>query len=570
MFSGLESCRKAPFLLGVMTPLPGLSPLARRRFAWATGVALAVILLFAAWTRLRWPAIPIVDPDTWGYFHPAMAKLTGHGFQHTHGRNFVYPGFVYLVLASWNDLRAIPLAQHALGLASGGLLWVCWRQWRGAFADPRLPAWADALLGLGLVAFFEQSASVVNYEHEIRPEGIFPFFALLDLSLLLAFWRAWWVERRPGRAAALAGGGIFGALLLYQLKPSFGLAVAAAAVPVLAAVGVPWRRLDRSRRMLAGAAGAAGLAAVLLFFLPEHLLSRGDWMSTLFFPETLLTVHGDIICDQMGEDVRDGAYTPFPADFLAQAHAAFVPELRIAREKINHPYPTLGFNPDYPMYNHGSYCAWLMGRLQPPQIAAFATYYYRRVWTHHPGRMLAKIGRQLGVFYSLHCPAFYPGSVLRLDKMYRKSVAAFSYPNYLDELAHYPPGERYLDAARTLGASGLLQPQPEGMIALNTAASVVAFPLLILFLAGMIAAGLARTEKFHAPAVARLLAPGWLVLLFHAFIFGNCLTISIVHSLNVDRYSVNLAAPCALALVATAAWLAEFALAFLGRSLPEP
>ncbi len=144
---------------------------ARRRFVWLTWAALLVILAFGAHSRLIWPGMPVVDPDTWGYFHPALAKLNGGAFIHTNGRNFVYPAFLYVLLAATGTLRAITVVQHGLGLASGVLMWVCWRQWRAWFTDSRLPAWADAALGLGLVAFFLQSASEVSHEHTVRPEG---------------------------------------------------------------------------------------------------------------------------------------------------------------------------------------------------------------------------------------------------------------------------------------------------------------------------------------------------------------------------------------------------------------
>jgi len=55
-------------------------------------------LLFAcaAWKRFALPLDPIADPDTWGYLSPALRKLIGAEFGHTSGRNFIYPGFLFL------------------------------------------------------------------------------------------------------------------------------------------------------------------------------------------------------------------------------------------------------------------------------------------------------------------------------------------------------------------------------------------------------------------------------------------------------------------------------------------
>ncbi|PYK77364.1 MAG: hypothetical protein DME37_12690 [Verrucomicrobia bacterium] len=74
------------------------------------------------------PLTPIADPDTWGYLSPALRKLTCADFGHTQGRNFLYPGFLYLVLRSFGDFRAIAIVQHLLGVAAGGVLLLTWRR----------------------------------------------------------------------------------------------------------------------------------------------------------------------------------------------------------------------------------------------------------------------------------------------------------------------------------------------------------------------------------------------------------------------------------------------------------
>ncbi len=103
------------------------------------------------------------------------------------------------------------------------------------------------------------------------------------------------------------------------------------------------------------------------------------------------------------------------------------------------------------------------------------------------------------------------------------------------------------------------------MIYANVAASVAAFPLLLLFFAELAVVGCVRAGWFDAPGVARLLTPGWVLLLFYGFLFANTLTISFVHSVDVDRYCLNLLVYYAFALVGTLAWLAEFVLALYDR-----
>src|SRR5690242_15415774 len=92
--------------------------------------AVAVIFVWAAWLRFRLPLDPIADPDTWGYLSPALRKLTGAEFGHTAGRNFVYPRFLFLLLRSFGDFRAISVAQHLLGIIAGAILLFTWRRTR--------------------------------------------------------------------------------------------------------------------------------------------------------------------------------------------------------------------------------------------------------------------------------------------------------------------------------------------------------------------------------------------------------------------------------------------------------
>src|SRR5438309_11420501 len=103
------------------------------RSCYWSGVA--AVFAWAAWQRFGLPLDPIADPDTWGYLSPALRKLTGAEFGHSQGRNFLYPGFLYLVLCSFGDFRAIAIVQHLLGLIAGGLFLLTWQRLRAFVSD---------------------------------------------------------------------------------------------------------------------------------------------------------------------------------------------------------------------------------------------------------------------------------------------------------------------------------------------------------------------------------------------------------------------------------------------------
>ena len=147
--------------------------------------ALALVFAWAIWQRFALPLTPIADPDTWGYLSPALRKLTGAEFGHTHGRNFLYPGFLYLVLRSFGDFRAIAIVQHLLGLAAGAILLQTWRRLR-IFVPNSLvnPSLHDAL-GLAGAAIYLLASETTRIETQLRPEGVCAF--LIGINLYLSF-----------------------------------------------------------------------------------------------------------------------------------------------------------------------------------------------------------------------------------------------------------------------------------------------------------------------------------------------------------------------------------------------
>jgi hypothetical protein len=71
---------------------------------------------------LSFRSIRLPPPTSGAIWRPALRKLTGAEFGHTQGRNFLYPGFLYLILRFFDDFRAIAIVQHLLGVAAGAVL----------------------------------------------------------------------------------------------------------------------------------------------------------------------------------------------------------------------------------------------------------------------------------------------------------------------------------------------------------------------------------------------------------------------------------------------------------------
>ena len=123
-----------------------------------------------------------------------------------------------------------------------------------------------------------------------------------------------------------------------------------------------------------------------MLLLPEHFLSRDDEMSRTFLPITLFVTHADLIRDQMADDLERGAEIPYPREWLQRVHDTLSTE--IAKSFAARPghYWSLGFDPDYLMYDKSSIVAQLRREFEHdvPALCAFYRYYYWRLWRERP------------------------------------------------------------------------------------------------------------------------------------------------------------------------------------------
>ena len=198
---------------------------------WAT---VAFIFAWAVWQRFKLPLSPIADPDTWGYLSPALRKLTGAEFGHTQSRNFLYPGFLYLVLRCFGDFRAIGVVQHLLGLAAGGLFLLTWRRLRAFVPDSLVnPSLHDAF-GLAGAAIYLLASDTIRIETQLRPEGVCAFLISINLYFAVQFVSCSFLEHRRTGAVVCGSATVLTSLLLASAKPSFWFAAIVVMVPVTA------------------------------------------------------------------------------------------------------------------------------------------------------------------------------------------------------------------------------------------------------------------------------------------------------------------------------------------------
>ena len=490
--------------------------------------ALALIFVFgwAAWERFRLPLTPFVDPDISAYLDPGLNKLLGEPFRDWAGQCFLYPWFLYILLRIAGSFMWITLAQGVLGLGTGALLFACWKELRRLLPSPRLPAWIFELLGVELAGVYLLSTATIQFERTLRPEAVFPFVVMLQIYCNLLFIRGRFLDRE-GRRFILSGAlAVFLSVAASLLKPSFSGALLFANLPIIISLFRPGQRVWGKMFLV----GAPAIAVVLLLIWPESTLRRRDPAASRYLWQSLFSVHADLIDKQMAEDVARHMAADYPLQFLTATHAALTEALRESRGKNGQYWPALGFNGDYIRFGEPGnppFLSKLTSRLgSEDRTTDFCRYYYWRTVWRQPAGMVAKIARQVAVFYSpKYCPAYFSYGSFSLADQYQQTVSCLrGQPN----LQRYPPGASLLASATALTDNRL------------SIGPYKITPRISLFMA--------RTHLYWCVWAGVLTILAWrkliefrtvvlVLLLLYGYNFGTVLTLAVGHSLDVGRYS---------------------------------
>jgi hypothetical protein len=525
-----------------------------RRALWKMSYFVIAALLFAAAAQKRfsWPQVPLADNDP-GYLWPALMKLNGGAFGHIQGLNFLYPGVIYLILRAWGDFRAISAIQHLLGLVAGALFLASWSRLADFFSKPRLSRIAHEGIGLWGAAIYLLSNTPILLEMRIRPDALCMFFQALVFWLIIQFFYYRVISPDTLKAVIYGAGSAISAFLLASLKPSFTLMAAFAVAPVL------WLVLNAKWNLRAKVAFFCITAPVVVgLTLAEHHLRRNDQAVKTFLPETLFAIHANIIQAQMASDLKNGKTGICPREWLQVACDDLKKE--IERSRNLHPFPVLGFQPNYLMSGSDSLFGHWRAQLGEEAFLRFLHYWYWHSIVRRPLAFTEKIVRQLGVFYSTNCPAFHIYKKLPLSSWaYAAGVSVVSDSQTSRLLLYSQAGLDFLERTNRLRFAKIVFRQDKLVAVWNVlcARTYLAIFLLSVPLAGWFL--LKRGGAEHSQW------PSFLVVFLYSANFGNVLGLSVVHTMEVDRYSMVLFTTALLAQLYAIRWLLEIALMKLHR-----
>lgn len=487
-----------------------------------------VLALVALWQRLSLPLEPAADNDIWGFLNPGLQQLIGHGFQHTNNRNFLYPSFIGLLLRIFRDFRAITIAQHLMGVATGVLLMASWTQVRRCFRQPRLPHWLFDLAGLLTMVVYLFATEPEHFEYFIRPDVACPFFAALALYCVVRFLNAKYTEPDSKRAILFGALIVFLAMFIPNLKPSYWLTSAFFTIPV-------WVSLfDRKEPLLRRALMVAipALTAYLLIWLPEKRFAVVDPSSETFLPESIFSIHAVIIRDQMADDVaHPDPAVPYSHEKLATTLSELDQGIAAAREQSPRHFESLGYDADFLLYHQPFFDQVAQAEHYDwKSILGFYRYYYNRTWKKRPGAMLHKVGKQLGLFYNFDCPA-YCDKKFDLRRTYERSLFVLSDPGIQNELRQWPPAVHWQEQQAALrNANGFIDMNKMLRRFINWLGNSYLIGLIGFLLALPWVTFHRRWRRAFGVAAAALVVG-------YAFNFGNNLGIAVMHTLEVSRYT---------------------------------
>jgi hypothetical protein len=511
------------------------------------GIATALVFAAGAFRRFVLPQWPLANTD-FGYYWAPLNKLAGGAFEPLHAVNFLYPACVYALLELFRDFRAIGVVQHALGLLAGVLFLLVWRRLGAAIpVNQRLHA---ALGFIGFGAYILSNIPLV-LEARLRADAVCLFAQMLCIWLAVEA-----IVAAKGRAAAYFGiAANVSCAVLAALKPRFLLAAVTIALVTTAMV------MRKTRRR---AVGIAVIAAVVVSSSTlgalQRYFSRDDPLSKVFLPLTLFSIHAKIIHAQMTEDL---SRPPVADEWLRQACADLGAKIQETRERFPKSYRRLGFQPDY-LINSWDERPALLGRwreeLGDPAFQQFLMHWYWRALRERPAAFAAKVAQQISVFYSIDAPAFRSAKTLTLD--YAGAAAALERPAVASLVASVPAASALASESRNLGNAGVVTKEPWLANRLNEFFRRTFLPVTVL---SLIIASWLLVRRSSSGGVRR---GAWLTLFLHAVIFANVLSISVVHSMEIWRYSGVLFPGTLLAHLWSISWIA--ALFGRERTLREP
>jgi hypothetical protein len=226
---------------------------------------------------------------------------------------------------------------------------------------------------------------------------------------------------------------------------------------------------------------------------------------------------------------------PYPRDRLERLYLALRTEIEKSRTARQYAFHSLGFDADFLMYDPNSIAVQARREFRGDVAAlcAFYRFYYGRIWEKRPLQVLAKVARQMQIFYLPYCRAYDPRISRKLGGEYQYSVVSLSDPICRKVWMGYPPAVDFMNRTEELGRRELRFRQPLLLPLIPIAVLLMSISYstslaVALVLAVIVALTSGRWRRLHLIAA--------LVVFSFSFNAACCLEVAIINSLEIRRY----------------------------------
>jgi len=167
---------------------------------------------------------------------------------------------------------------------------------------------------------------------------------------------------------------------------------------------------------------------------------------------------------------------------------------------------------------------------QPGGADRFYRYYYVQAWRRQPLQMIGRTFRELGVFYRCDGKITNTAAVLKLRSAYDESATICAQPDYLKRYREWGPFKDYMEAGRRVASSNE-HFKPDLLRAFLSFVNATYVVVLVLFLVAGFLWGWKRDRQSGGIPLF------WLGFWLFSYNFGVTLTVAVVHSMSVQRYT---------------------------------
>jgi len=356
------------------------------------GAAIFLIFSTALLQRIVMNQLPYCSGDVWGFIGSAINWLETGSYVRVCHRSFPYPSFILGVLNVFDDFAYISIVQHIIGLATGAVLLVIWRNLFYLFELRSSSKVGHDLSGLVLTALFLLSEIPVVYENYILRESIYPFFLIVQIFLLVKFLNG--IRRADG--SPLLWGPLFFIhnYFLFMYQPRWVLAAIFNLIFYTVCVILIKKRLWQKVVLLFM---APAVFSFIFIYVPENLLIERDTASEAFLPPFLFMTHAGIINKEIENDIKDISFDRYERELLKTVKNSF--EKEFAREDKIPRHKFLGFDFLRLFYESGM-SEYLSERMSGEEKTNFYLYYFTKSVFRHPLQYARKVFLEMSQFYN--------------------------------------------------------------------------------------------------------------------------------------------------------------------------